>query len=94
MIATSLGEQSKLASRTRAEFIGKAEIKCLQTRHARAIGIATPLEETREAEEIEAIDSVALSLLRRDKGVDFSKESSEAAQIHLVVPDYAHKRFR
>ena len=92
VIAAAFGEQGKLASRAWAELGGKAEVERLRTSDMSAIGIAAPLEETRQAEEIQAVDSVAISVLRRDECVDLAKQGGQAAQIHLVVANDAHDR--
>src|SRR5580693_10759304 len=63
MIAAALGQHGKIASRAGSEFVGKAEVERLRTRNVGAIGIAPPLEETREPEEIEAVDSFAVGVL-------------------------------
>ena len=94
VVAVAFGEQGKLAAGARAEFGGEAEIERLRTSDVGTFGIAAPLEESREPEEIEAVDSFALCVLRCDESVDLAKKGGQAAQIHLVVPQDAYKWIR
>ena len=78
VVASTLGKQGKLAASARAELGGKAEIKRLCASDVGAIGIAATLKESREAEEIEAVYSIAIRFLGGEKCVDLAKERGEA----------------
>ena len=85
VVAAALGEQGKLSASSWAEVDGKAEIKGLRASDVCAIGSAATLKESREAEEIEAVYSIAVCVSRGEKCVDLAKKGRKAAEIHLIV---------
>lgn len=60
MVAPALGKKSELAVSARPKFGWKAEAQRLRACDVGAIGLATPLEEPREAEQIEAVYSIPI----------------------------------
>ena len=94
VIAAAFGKQRKLAAGARAELGGKTEVERLRASDMSAIGIAAPLQKTRQPEQIETLYSIAICFFGGEKCVDLAKERGKAAQIHLVVAQNAYKRIR
>jgi hypothetical protein len=74
VVASAFGEQGQLAAGSRAEFSWEAEIERLRASDVGAIGIATAPEEMGKTEEIAAVDSFAVGVLRGEKRIYFAKK--------------------
>jgi len=70
---------------------GKPASRALNARQMRALIIAAPLQEFRQAKEIERIfRGKRLPLV--EQGIDLSKKRGESPQVHLIVLHHARKR--
>src|SRR5260370_40498306 len=92
MFTAGLEHKRKFAPRFRAEFLRQTQFQRLHTREMRAIVLPAPVQESGESEEVEAFDFVCGAGCVRKQRVDFAEESSEPAQIHLIVPNDSGER--
>ncbi len=92
MFTAALEHKRKFAPRFRAEFLRQTQFQRLHTREMRAIVLPPALEKSREPEQVEAFDFVCGAGCFRKQRVDFAEESSEPAQVHLIVAHDAGER--
>src|SRR5260370_31228975 len=92
MFTAALEHKRKFAPRFRAEFLRQTQFQRLRTGGRRAIVLPERVQESGKSERVEAFDFVCGAGCVRKQRVDFAEESSEPAQIHLIVPNDSGER--